>query len=68
MAFRIAGFLEAELPEELRHHRVLGGGNIFAFDDAGAVMRIFGSEPVWDGLVLLEEALYDASCVTPVPQ
>ena len=25
-------------------------------DDAGAVMRIYGSEPVWDGLALLEEA------------
>jgi dipeptidase E len=25
-------------------------------DDAGAVMRIYGSEPVWDGLALLKEA------------
>jgi dipeptidase E len=25
-------------------------------DDAGAVMRIYGSEPVWDGLALLTEA------------
>ena len=25
-------------------------------DDAGAVMRIYGSEPVWDGLALLAEA------------
>jgi dipeptidase E len=25
-------------------------------DDAGAVMRIYGSEPVWDGLALLNEA------------
>ena len=25
-------------------------------DDAGAVMRIYGSEPVWDGLSLLTEA------------
>jgi dipeptidase E len=25
-------------------------------DDAGAVMRIYGSEPVWDGLALLQEA------------
>ena len=27
-----------------------------AVDDAGAVMRIYGSEPVWDGLALLTEA------------
>jgi dipeptidase E len=27
-----------------------------AVDDAGAVMRIYGSEPVWDGLALLKEA------------
>jgi dipeptidase E len=25
-------------------------------DDAGAVMRIYGSQPVWDGLALLDEA------------
>jgi dipeptidase E len=25
-------------------------------DDAGAVMRIYGAEPVWDGLGLLKEA------------
>jgi hypothetical protein len=25
-------------------------------DDAGTVMRIYGSEPVWDGLALLKEA------------
>jgi dipeptidase E len=25
-------------------------------DDAGAVMRIYGSQPVWDGLALLNEA------------
>jgi dipeptidase E len=25
-------------------------------DDAGAVMRIYGSQPVWDGLALLSEA------------
>ena len=28
-----------------------------AVDDAGAVMRIYGSEPVWDGLALLAEML-----------
>jgi dipeptidase E len=27
-----------------------------AVDDAGAVMRIYGSEPVWDGLALVKEA------------